>query len=136
MNQEEQPFVSLHLTPARSQGHGSWLRYFAAALCMGVAQGQEQVFLDYWWVYNDSPSPVADAVQILRVTGEKGEKYEEVLQPSDYKLMADSARSIIGRSMRSEVVALASQYISEGMSSPAAYGKGVDHGLPAACAVW
>ena len=123
MNQEEQPFVSLHLTPARSQGHGSWLRYFAAALCMGVAQGQEQVFLDYWWVYNDSPSPVADAVQILRVTGEKGEKYEEVLQPSDYKLMADSARSLIGRSMRGEVVALASQYISEGMSSPAAYEK-------------
>ena len=123
MNQEEQPFVSLHLTPARSQGHGSWLRYFAAALCIGVAQGQEQVLLDYWWVYNDTPSPEADAVQILRVTGEKGEKYEEVVQPSDYKLMADSAHSLIGRSMRGEVVALASQYISEGMSSPAAYEK-------------
>ena len=121
MHQKNSSSVRLHFTS--THGHGSWLRYFAAALCLGVAQGQEQVLLDYWWVYNDTPSSSADAVQILRVTGEKGEKYEEVLQPSDYKLMADSARSLIGRSMRGEVVALASQYISEGMSSPAAYEK-------------
>ncbi len=119
MNHKNQPFSSLRINPA--SGHGSWLRYFAAALCLGVAQGQEQVLLDYWWVYSDEPAPVADNSQVLRVSGEKGEEYVAALQPSDYKEMADSARSIIGRSMRSEVVALASQYISEGMSSSAAY---------------
>ncbi len=101
----------------------TWMRYFAAALCMGVAQGQEQSLLDYWWVYNDEKPVVPDATQVLRVTGEKGEAYEEVYDDADFKAIANKLRAGRLQAMRDEAVELAQKYVADGMSLFAAYEK-------------
>ena len=65
--------MSVHFASQRSgAGCGSWLRYFAAALCMGGVSAQDQPLLNYWWVYEDElPAVQNDTTRVIRVIGEK-----------------------------------------------------------------
>ena len=70
--------VHLQFDVQKPAPHRGWVKYFVAALGlgMGAVQAQEQKLLDYWWVMPEETPE--NAPRVIRVTGEKGEKYEEV----------------------------------------------------------
>lgn len=115
--------MSVHFASQRSgAGCGSWLRYFAAALCMGGVSAQDQPLLNYWWVYEDElPAVQNDTTRVIRVIGEKGEKYEEVSDEAYWTPMMREARAERERILREEAVALAQQYIEDGKPMAVAY---------------
>lgn len=115
--------MSVHFASQRSgAGCGSWLRYFAAALCMGGVSAQDQPLLNYWWVYEDElPAVQNDTTRVIRVIGEKGEKYEEVRDEAYWTPMMREARAERERILREEAVALAQQYIEDGKPMAVAY---------------
>lgn len=44
--------------------------------CAGLSVAQEMIMLEYWWVMpREAPK---NAPRVIRVLGEKGERYEEV----------------------------------------------------------
>ena len=65
--------VCFRIMPPRVR-HG-WLPYFLAAVGAGPALADE-AFLRYWWVMPDAPAEKAP--RVIRVLGEKGERFEEV----------------------------------------------------------
>lgn len=123
MSQKNPEFVSLKFEPVCTSSRRTWLRYFAAALCMGVAQGQEQVLLDYWWVWNDELPQTSDSTRVLRVIGEKGERYVEETSAATRTPLTLRARGERERILRQEAMTLARKHIAAGMSLAAAYEK-------------
>ena len=53
----------------------SWLPYFLAAFSAGTAVAEEELMRYHWVMPEDKAEP---APQVIRVLGEKGERYETV----------------------------------------------------------
>ena len=106
-----------------------WLRYFAAAVsvCGGSVLAQEQVILNYWSVLpQEEAAAAAYAPHAIRVIGEKGEAFEEVLlNPADIRNHPAIKEACVARlrSLHREAQRLAEEYVSAGMISAAAYEK-------------
>lgn len=108
--------VKFHVQP--QPVHRGWLRYFVAAVSMGigVAEAQEMRMLDYWWVMPEETPE--NAPRVIRVTGEKGEKYEEVYAEEQLGVLRNSpvimqARLERQAALRREAVSLARQMLAE-----------------------
>ena len=84
--------VVINFAGIRPVSSVTWLRYFVASLGLGleVAQAQEQVLLNHCWI--KPQEEVTTAPRVIRVQGEKGESYQEVVS-YDYldALKQDSA---------------------------------------------
>lgn len=71
--------VQLKFDASKPAVHRGWVKYFVAALGLGmgaVQAQQQQVLLDYWWVM--PREEVQNAPRVIRVIGAKGERFEEV----------------------------------------------------------
>ena len=71
--------VHLKFDASKPAVHRGWVKYFVAALGLGmgaVQAQQQQVLLDYWWVM--PREEVQNAPRVIRVIGAKGERFEEV----------------------------------------------------------
>lgn len=71
--------VQLKFDASKPAAHRGWVKYFVAALGLGmgaVQAQQQQVLLDYWWVM--PREEVQNAPRVIRVIGAKGERFEEV----------------------------------------------------------
>ncbi len=108
--------VKFHVQP--QPVHRGWLRYFVAAVSMGigVAEAQEMRMLDYWWVMPEKQQE--NAPRVIRVTGEKGEKFEEVYAEEQLGALRNSpvimqARLERQAALRREAVSLARQMLAE-----------------------
>ncbi len=108
--------VRFHVQP--QPVHRGWLRYFVAAVSMGigVAEAQEMRMLDYWWVMPEEQQE--NAPRVIRVTGEKGEKFEEVYAQEQLGALRNSpvimqARLERQAALRREAVSLARQMLAE-----------------------
>ncbi|MBQ9830024.1 MAG: autotransporter-associated beta strand repeat-containing protein [Akkermansia sp.] len=108
--------VKFHVQP--QPVHRGWLRYFVAAVSMGigVAEAQEMRMLDYWWVMPEEQQE--NAPRVIRVTGEKGEKFEEVYAEEQLGALRNSpvimqARLERQAALRREAVSLARQMLAE-----------------------
>ncbi len=115
--------VKFHVQP--QPVHRGWLRYFVAAVSMGigVAEAQEMRMLDYWWVMAEEQQE--NAPRVIRVTGEKGEKFEEVYAEEQLGALRNSpvimqARLERQAALRREAVSLARQMREEDESLPLA----------------
>ena len=113
--------VSFRIRPTRVRH--SWLPYFLAAVGAGSALADE-VFLRYWWVMPDAPAEKAP--RVIRVLGEKGERYEGVYAAETRaELKSDPAilRARLARqtALRKEAVQLARQLRESGKSPLVAY---------------
>ena len=115
--------VKFHVQP--QPVHRGWLRYFLAAVSMGigVAEAQEMRMLDYWWVMSEETPE--NAPRVIRVTGEKGEKFEEVYAEEQLGALRNSpvimqARLERQAALRREAVSLARQMREEDESLPLA----------------
>lgn len=103
-----------------------WLRYFAAVVGagMGMAHAQERVMLDYWWVM---PREEAQhAPRVFRVTGEKGEAFEEVDYSDIYGTIKNNpalrqAQLERQQALRREALALVRELREAGKSPLVAY---------------
>ncbi|MBO5684801.1 MAG: hypothetical protein J6R92_07620, partial [Akkermansia sp.] len=113
------------LTPASDCGRGySWLPFFLMALGTigSTVQAQEQVLSNYYWVLPQQ-EPV-HATRVIKVTGEKGEKYDEVLSdvfPIQNHAIIQQARLNRLRALRLEAMELARRLKDEGKSPELAY---------------
>lgn len=108
--------VKFHVQP--QPVHRGWLRYFVAAVSMGigVAEAQEMRMLDYWWVMPEEQQE--NAPRVIRVTGEKGKKFEEVYAEEQLGALRNSpvimqARLERQAALRREAVSLARQMLAE-----------------------
>lgn len=109
----------MEFTSSFSAPRLGWLKYFMAALGMGVAAGQETL-LDYWFIYSEDMPPV-EPPKVVRVIGEKGEKVEPVYAnaaESPEVLEARRKRELI---LRTEAVQLARDLIADGKQPDVAY---------------
>ncbi len=101
---------------------GGWMRYFLAALSIGVAPAQESMLLRYWWVYNDTlPAVKEEEPRVIRVFGEKGENFVEVDPATGMPADAERAREQRMRILREEALELARQYMEDGKPMDVAY---------------
>ena len=113
------------LTPASDCGRGySWLPFFLMALGTigSTVQAQEQVLSNYYWVLPQQ-EPV-HATRVIKVTGEKGEKYDEVLSdvfPIQNHAIIQQARLNRLRALRLEAMELARRLKDEGKAPELAY---------------
>ncbi len=101
----------------------SWLPYFLAAVGAGPALADE-AFLRYWWVMPDAPAEKAP--RVIRVLGEKGERYEEVYAAetrAELKSEPAILRARLARqaTLRRKAVQLARQLRESGKSPLVAY---------------
>lgn len=113
--------VSFRISPTRVRH--SWLPYFLAAMGAGSALADEE-FLRYWWVMPDAPAEKAP--RVIRVLGEKGERYEEVYAAetrAELKSEPAILRARLARqtALRKEAVELARQLRESGKSPLVAY---------------
>ena len=113
--------VSFRISPTRVRH--SWLPYFLAAVGAGSALADEE-FLRYWWVMPDAPAEKAP--RVIRVLGEKGERYEEVYAAetrAELKSEPAILRARLARqtALRKEAVELARQLRESGKSPLVAY---------------
>ena len=112
--------VRFSVSPSDGVSRAGWLGYFMAAVGLGGLAHAEDVWLNYWWVYQD-PKP-ADNTRVIRVIGAKGESYETIYGSSS---TVDSAleehRLQRQRRMRAEALELANQLIAEGKKPRLAY---------------
>lgn len=119
------PHASIQIGGWRQVGSCcGWLRFFVAALGIGLGSAQEQTLLNYWWVYADEqPEPAeVSAVQVIRVTGEKGEAFEPVYAgESEQHPAVIRARRNRDAMLRQEAIQLAAQLKSEGVAPQMAY---------------
>lgn len=113
------------LPPAIDCGSGySWLPFFLMALGTigSTVQAQEQVLSNYYWVLpQQEPVP---STRVIKVTGEKGEKYDEVLSdvfPIQNHAIIQQARLNRLRALRLEAMELARRLKDEGKSPELAY---------------
>ena len=119
------PHASIQIGGWRQVGSCcGWLRFFVAALGVGLGSAQEQTLLNYWWVYADEqPEPAeVSAVRVIRVTGEKGEAFESVYaDESEQHPAVIRARRNRDAMLRQEAIQLAAQLKSEGVAPQMAY---------------
>ena len=113
--------VCFRIMPTRVRH--SWLPYFLAAVGAGPALADE-VFLRYWWVMPDAPAEKAP--RVIRVLGEKGERYEEVYAAetrAELKSEPAILRARLARqaTLRRKAVQLARQLRESGKSPLVAY---------------
>lgn len=97
-----------------------WMSYFLAVLGMGTAAGQE-VLLDYWCVGVDEKSAGQDLTRVLRVAGDKGERYVPVYEKLHSHPLVVQARTALNTRLRNKALRLSCQYRTAGMSPKAAY---------------
>ncbi len=113
------------LPPAIDCGSGySWLPFFLMALGTigSTVQAQEQVLRNYYWVLPQQ-EPV-HSTRVIKVTGEKGEKYDEVLSdvfPIQNHAIIQQARLNRLRALRLEATELASRFKEAGKTPEVAY---------------
>ena len=126
MNKLSDKRPGLHqLTPASDCGRGySWLPFFLMALGTigSTVQAQEQVLSNYYWVLPQQ-EPV-HSTRVIKVTGEKGEKYDEVLSDVfsiQNHAIIQQARLNRLRALRLEAMELARRLKDEGKSPKLAY---------------
>ena len=113
--------VSFRISPTRVRH--SWLPYFLAAVGAGSTLADEE-FLRYWWVMPDAPAEKAP--RVIRVLGEKGERYEEVYAAetrAELKSEPAILRARLARqtALRKEAVEQARQLRESGKSPLVAY---------------
>ena len=101
----------------------SWLPYFLAAFSAGAAVADEELLRYYWLMPEDTPEK---ATQVIRVLGEKGERYEEVYADDTLAELKQhpaimEARIARQAALRKEAVELARQLREEGKEPLAAY---------------
>ncbi len=113
--------VSFRISPTRVRH--SWLPYFLAAMGAGTALADEEL-LRYWWVLPDAPAEKAP--RVIRVLGEKGERYEEVYAAetrAELKSEPAILRARLARqaALRKDAMALARQLRESGKSPLVAY---------------
>lgn len=118
--------VHLKFSVSKPASHRGWVKYFVAALGIGLgaAQAQEQVLLDYWWVM--PREEVQNTPRIIRVIGAKGEKFEEVYTEEQASALRGNAAIMQARlerqaALRLEAQVRARELREAGKSPTAAY---------------
>ncbi len=118
--------VHLQFDVTKPSPHRGWVKYFVAALGlgMGAVQAQEQKLLDYWWVM--PREEVKNAPRVIRVIGAKGEKFEEVYAEEQAAALRGSAAIMQARlerqaSLRLEAQQRARELREAGKSPAVAY---------------
>ena len=101
----------------------SWLPYFLAAVGMGTAVAEEEVLRYFWVMPREAPEK---APRVIRVTGEKGERYEEVYAEETLKELKQhpaiqEARLARQAALRKEALELARQLRESGKEPIVAY---------------
>ncbi len=119
---------SIHVTfdTIQSPVRRGWLKYFVAAIgaSLGMADAQERVVQNYWWIMpREAPQ---SAPRVIRVTGEKGSEYEELDYLDDAGDMRDDAALCHARvarqvALRREALKLVQELQAEGKSPLVAY---------------
>lgn len=114
--------VCFRIMPPRVR-HG-WLPYFLAAMGAGSALADEEL-LRYWWVLPDTPA-VEQTPRVIRVMGDKGERFEEVYAAetrTDLKSLPEILRARLARqaTLRRKAVQQARQLRESGKSPLVAY---------------
>ena len=101
--------VHLQFDVTKPSPHRGWVKYFVAALGLGVGavQAQEQKLLDYWWVM--PREEVQNAPRVIRVIGAKGEKFEEVYAEEQAAALRGSAAIMQARLERQAALRLEAQ---------------------------
>lgn len=101
--------VHLQFDVQKPAPHRGWVKYFVAALGlgMGAVQAQEQKLLDYWWVM--PREDVQNAPRVIRVIGAKGEKFEEVYAEEQTEALRGSAAIMQARLERQAALRLEAQ---------------------------
>lgn len=101
--------VHLQFNDSKPAPHRGWVKYFVAALGlgMGAVQAQEQKLLDYWWVM--PREEVKNAPRVIRVIGAKGEKFEEVYAEEQAAALRGSAAIMQARLERQAALRLEAQ---------------------------
>ncbi|MBQ6942234.1 MAG: hypothetical protein IJN23_06675 [Akkermansia sp.] len=101
--------VHLQFDVTKPSPHRGWVKYFVAALGlgMGTVQAQEQKLLDYWWVM--PREEVQNAPRVIRVIGAKGEKFEEVYAEEQAAALRGSAAIMQARLERQAALRLEAQ---------------------------
>ena len=101
--------VHLKFDASKPAPHRGWVKYFVAALGlgMGTVQAQEQKLLDYWWVMPHEE--VQNAPRVIRVIGAKGEKFEEVYAEEQAAALRGSAAIMQARLERQAALRLEAQ---------------------------
>lgn len=101
--------VHLQFDVTKPSPHRGWVKYFVAALGlgMGTVQAQEQKLLDYWWVM--PREEVQNAPRVIRVIGAKGEKFEEVYAEEQAAALRGSSAIMQARLERQAALRLEAQ---------------------------
>lgn len=109
---------------AQGASRRGWLTFFLASLGIGAVHAQEQAVLNYWWVMPEEAP--ASAPRVIRVLGEKGERYEEVYSFEHLATLRTSPAIVSARlarqeALRREAQALVRQLRAQGKSPVVAY---------------
>ena len=101
--------VHLQFNVSKPSPHRGWVKYFVAAvgLGMGAVQAQEQKILDYWWVM--PREEVQNAPRVIRVIGAKGERFEEVYTEEQASALRGNASIMQARLERQAALRLEAQ---------------------------
>ena len=101
--------VHLKFDVSKPAPHRGWVKYFVAALGlgMGAVQAQEQKLLDYWWVM--PREEVQNAPRVIRAIGAKGEKFEEVYAEEQASALRGSSAIMQARLERQAALRLEAQ---------------------------
>ena len=115
--------LSVHFSVRNSGAQRTWLPYFLAAFSAGAAVADEELLRYYWMMPEDTPEK---ATQVIRVLGEKGERYEEVYADDTHAELKQhpaimEARLARQATLRKEALELARQLREEGKEPLAAY---------------
>lgn len=91
---------------------------------MGISQAHEQAVMNYWWVMPEEAP--ASTARVIRVLGEKGERYEELYTLDHQSRLENSpvvmqARLERQEMLRREAMALVKKLKAEGKSPLVAY---------------
>ena len=120
---------TVHFGVRASVARSSWLPYFMAACSAGTAVADEDL-LRYHWVMPEDK--VESAPRVIRVLGEKGERYEEVFAEETLAALKQNPaiqEAMIARqtALRKEALELARQLREAGTEPLVAYEEAWTH---------
>lgn len=120
MPESSQP---VHFSVRAPRARRSWLSYFLAAVSAGTAVANEEL-LRYYWVMPEESA--AEVPHVIRIQGEKGERYEEVFSDETLAELKQHPAIMEGRlarqaALRKEALELARQLREKGKDPIAAY---------------
>lgn len=120
MPESSQP---VHFSVRAPRARRSWLSYFLAAVSAGTAVANEEL-LRYYWVMPEESA--AEVPHVIRIQGEKGERYEEVFSDETLAELKQHPAIREGRlarqaALRKEALELARQLREKGKDPIAAY---------------